>query len=71
MSFYIYVSGQIVYRDMLNSRRDQFFIMMGRSGSGKSVCVKYILFYLILAVGSVNNVLIGKGKEFIGLWLLI
>lgn len=60
MSFYIYVSGQIVYRDMLNSRRDQFFIMMGRSGSGKSVCVKYILFYLILAVGSVNNVLIGK-----------
>lgn len=62
MSFYIYVSGQIVYRDMLNSRRDQFFIMMGRSGSGKSVCVKYILFYLILVVGSVNNVLIGKGK---------
>lgn len=62
MSFYIYVSGQIVYRDMLNSRRDQFFIMMGRSGSGKSVCVKYILFYLILVVGSVNNILIGKGK---------
>lgn len=66
MSFYIYVSGQIVYRDMLNSRRDQFFIMMGRSGSGKSVCVKYILFYLILAVGSVNNILIGKGNNLQG-----
>lgn len=66
MSFYIYVSGQIVYRDMLNSRRDQFFIMMGRSGSGKSVCVKYILFYLILVVGSVNNILIGKGNNLQG-----
>lgn len=59
---HIYASGQIAYRDMLNSRRDQSLIMMGRSGSGKSVCAKHILSYLTLAAGSVNNVLTGKGN---------
>lgn len=58
---HIYASGQIAYRDMLNSRRDQSLIMMGRSGSGKSVCAKHILSYLTLAAGSVNNVLTGTG----------
>lgn len=60
---HIYASGQIAYRDMLNSRRDQSLIMMGRSGSGKSVCAKHILSYLTLAAGSVNNVLTGKGNN--------
>lgn len=60
---HIYASGQIAYRDMLNSRRDQSLIMMGRSGSGKSVCAKHILSYLTLAAGSVNNILTGKGNN--------
>ncbi|XP_062577045.1 unconventional myosin-XVIIIa-like [Saccostrea cucullata] len=56
---HIYASGQIAYRDMLNSRRDQSIIMMGRSGSGKSVNAKHILSYLTLAAGSVGNIMSG------------
>ncbi|XP_048747756.2 unconventional myosin-XVIIIa-like isoform X4 [Ostrea edulis] len=56
---HIYASGQIAYRDMLNSRRDQSIILMGRSGSGKSVSAKHILSYLTLAAGSISNILTG------------
>ncbi|XP_078338725.1 unconventional myosin-XVIIIa-like isoform X9 [Crassostrea virginica] len=56
---HIYASGQMAYRDMLNSRRDQSVILMGRSGSGKSVNAKHILSYLTLAAGSINNILTG------------
>ncbi|XP_061197943.1 unconventional myosin-XVIIIa-like isoform X2 [Saccostrea echinata] len=56
---HVYASGQIAYRDMLNSRRDQSIIMMGRSGSGKSVNAKHILSYLTLAAGSVGNIMSG------------
>lgn len=64
---HIYASGQIAYRDMLNSRRDQSIILMGRSGSGKSVSAKHILSYLTLAAGSISNILTG---EFLGAQML-
>ncbi|KAM7364507.1 myosin heavy chain-like isoform 3-T7 [Cochliomyia hominivorax] len=54
---HIYSLAQTAYRAMLESRRDQSLIFMGRSGSGKTTCFKHALYYLALAAGSVNNFL--------------
>lgn len=48
---HIYSLAQTAYRSMLESRRDQSLIFMGRSGSGKTTSFKHALYYLALAAG--------------------
>lgn len=54
---HIYSLTQSAYRTMLETRRDQSIIFMGRSGAGKTTSFKHALYYLTLAAGSVNNLL--------------
>lgn len=54
---HIYSLAQTAYRSMLESRRDQSLIFMGRSGSGKTASFKHALYYLTLAAGSTNKLL--------------
>ncbi|XP_037923856.1 unconventional myosin-XVIIIa isoform X3 [Hermetia illucens] len=54
---HIYSLAQTAYRTMLETRRDQSLIFMGRSGSGKTTSFKHALYYLALAAGSVNKLL--------------
>ncbi|XP_067640485.1 unconventional myosin-XVIIIa isoform X2 [Eurosta solidaginis] len=54
---HIYSLAQTAYRAMLETRRDQSLIFMGRSGSGKTTSFKHALYYLALAAGSYNNFL--------------
>lgn len=53
---HIYSLAQSAYRSMLASRKDQSVVLLGRSGSGKSTCMRHILHYLALAAGTVNKV---------------
>lgn len=54
---HIYSTSQSAYRSMLETRRDQSLIFLGRSGSGKTSSFKHALYYLVLAAGSTNKVL--------------
>lgn len=54
---HIYSRSQSAYRSMLETRRDQSLIFLGRSGSGKTTSFKHALYYLVLAAGSANKVL--------------
>ena len=54
---HIYSLAQTAYRSMLETRRDQSLIFLGRSGSGKTASFKHALYYLTLAAGSTNKLL--------------
>lgn len=54
---HIYSTSQSAYRSMLETRRDQSLIFLGRSGSGKTTSFKHALYYLVLAAGSTNKIL--------------
>lgn len=54
---HIYSTSQSAYRSMLETRRDQSLIFLGRSGAGKTTSFKHALNYLVLAAGSINKVL--------------
>ena len=56
---HIYATAQIAYRNMLNTRKDQSIVFMGRSGSGKTTNARHVLHYYTVAAGSVNNILSG------------
>ncbi|XP_058174390.1 unconventional myosin-XVIIIa isoform X1 [Anopheles ziemanni] len=49
---HIFSQAQTAYRAMLETRRDQSLIFMGRSGAGKTTSFKHALYYLTLAAGS-------------------
>lgn len=54
---HIYSTSQSAYRTMLETRRDQSLIFLGRSGAGKTTSFKHALNYLVLTAGSVNKIL--------------
>jgi myosin XVIII len=54
---HIYSLAQTAYRAMLETRRDQSLIFLGRSGAGKTASFKHALYYLTLAAGSTNKLL--------------
>ncbi|XP_030375800.1 unconventional myosin-XVIIIa isoform X2 [Scaptodrosophila lebanonensis] len=54
---HVYSLAQTAYRSMLETRRDQSLIFMGRSGSGKTTSFKHALNYLALVAGAYNNFL--------------
>lgn len=57
---HIFSKAQVVYREMLNTRRDQSLVLMGKSGSGKTTNAQHLMHYLITAAGSVNGVFTSK-----------
>lgn len=57
---HIYSLAQTAYRTMLETRRDQSLIFMGRSGSGKTTSFKHALYYLALAAGEYIFMLYGN-----------
>lgn len=48
---HIYSTAQRAYKKMIDSRRDQSIVFLGRSGAGKTTNFKHALFYLSLAAG--------------------
>ncbi|XP_055629701.1 unconventional myosin-XVIIIa isoform X3 [Toxorhynchites rutilus septentrionalis] len=54
---HVFSLAQTAYRTMLETRRDQSLIFMGRSGSGKTTSFKHALYYLALAAGMTNKIL--------------
>lgn len=54
---HIYSTSQNAYRALMETRRDQSLVFMGRSGSGKTTSFKHALYYLTLVAGSANKIL--------------
>eukprot|EP00090_Calanus_glacialis_P009359 TRINITY_DN17730_c0_g1_i1.p1 TRINITY_DN17730_c0_g1~~TRINITY_DN17730_c0_g1_i1.p1 ORF type:complete len:2011 (+),score=520.24 TRINITY_DN17730_c0_g1_i1:123-6155(+) len=54
---HIYSAGQMAYRTLMSTKKDQSIAFIGRSGSGKSTNFRHVLTYLVHAAGSVNNIL--------------
>nr|XP_006817918.1 PREDICTED: unconventional myosin-XVIIIa [Saccoglossus kowalevskii] len=52
---HVYAIAQTAYRQMLSSRMDRSIVLMGRSGSGKTMNVRHVLNYLVNIAGTVNN----------------
>lgn len=46
---HIYTVAATAHRDMLLSRKDQSIVLMGRSGSGKTVNLKHVLHYFAVS----------------------
>ncbi|KAH9524269.1 Unconventional myosin-XVIIIa [Bulinus truncatus] len=53
---HVFSMAQMVYRDMLNTRKDQSLVLLGRSGSGKTTNAQHVMQYLISAAGNINSV---------------
>ncbi|XP_070496062.1 unconventional myosin-XVIIIa isoform X2 [Chironomus tepperi] len=66
---HIYSLAQTAYRAMLETRRDQSLIFIGRSGSGKTASFKHALYYLTLAAGSANKLLTAEKVNAINIIL--
>lgn len=54
---HIFSIAQSAYQNMLQTRRDQSLVFLGRSGSGKTINFKHTIQYLIQASGSLNKFL--------------
>ena len=56
---HVYAAAQMAYRQLLHTHMDQSILLMGRSGSGKTSCLKHIVHYLSSAAGSVGGIFAG------------
>ncbi|CAM4648946.1 unnamed protein product [Lepidochelys olivacea] len=56
MSPHIYAVAQAAYRTMLMSRQDQSVVLLGSSGSGKTMCCQHLIQYLATTAGSTGKV---------------
>ena len=52
---HIYSAGQMAYRTLMSTKKDQSIAFIGRSGSGKSTNFRHVLSYLTQVAGSVNK----------------
>ncbi|CAL1265372.1 unnamed protein product [Larinioides sclopetarius] len=57
---HIYAIAQSAFNNLLRTRKDQSIVLQGRSGSGKSTCLRHILQYLVVVAGSSKQVLTGE-----------
>ena len=57
---HIYASAQTTYRNMLATNSDQSIVLMGPSGSGKSVNCSHLLHYFSTTSVSAHSSLTGK-----------
>lgn len=54
---HIFSMAQSAYHSMLQTRRDQSLVFLGRSGAGKTINFKHCIQYLVQAVGTLNKFL--------------
>lgn len=54
---HIFSMAQSAYHNMLQTRREQSLVFLGRSGSGKTINFKHAIHYLLQASGSLNKFL--------------
>ena len=59
---HIFAAAQSAYRNMLATRMDQSIVLMGHSGSGKTVNARHIMHYLAAAASSPHSALTGEIK---------
>ena len=57
---HIFAAAQSAYRNMLATRMDQSIVLMGHSGSGKTVNTRHIMHYLAAAASSPHSALTGE-----------
>lgn len=68
---HIYASAQTTYRNMLATNADQSLVLMGPSGSGKSVNCAHLLHYFCSTSVSPQSSLTGKILEIIAVLLAL
>ena len=56
---HIFAAVQSAYRNMLATRMDQSVVLMGHSGSGKTINSRHIMHYLAAAASSQHSALTG------------
>lgn len=56
---HIFAAAQSAYRNMLATRMDQSVVLMGHSGSGKTINSRHIMHYLAAAASSQHSALTG------------
>ncbi len=66
---HIYATAQIAYRNLLNSRRNQSVVFLGRSGAGKTTNLRHLLHYYMVAAGAANKILTGLNSGYHGQFL--
>lgn len=54
---HIFSMAQSAYHNLLQTRRDQSLVFIGRSGSGKTINFQHAISYLVQAAGTLNKVL--------------
>lgn len=54
---HIFSMAQSAYHNMLQSRKDQSLVFLGRSGSGKTINFRHSIQYLVQAAGTLNKFL--------------
>lgn len=54
---HIFSMAQGAYHNLLQTRRDQSLVFLGRSGSGKTINFKHAIQYLVQVAGSINKFL--------------
>lgn len=57
---HIFAAAQSAYRNMLATRMDQSVVLMGHSGSGKTINSRHIMHYLVAAASSQHSALTGE-----------
>jgi len=57
---HVYASAQLAYRNMLSSRRNQSSVFTGRSGSGKTTCLRHVLQHYAVAYGGSHSNALGS-----------
>uniref|UniRef100_A0A803VVB9 Myosin motor domain-containing protein n=1 Tax=Ficedula albicollis TaxID=59894 RepID=A0A803VVB9_FICAL len=57
---HIYAVAQAAYRSMLMSRQDQAIVLLGASGSGKTINCQHLVQYLATIAGSTGKVFSGE-----------
>ncbi|GFY57295.1 unconventional myosin-XVIIIa [Trichonephila inaurata madagascariensis] len=57
---HIYAVAQTALNNLLRTRKDQSITFQGRSGSGKTTCLRHVLQYLVVVAGSSKQVLTGE-----------
>ena len=57
---HIYGVAQSAYRNLLTTRQDQSIVLLGKSGSGKTVNCQHLVQYLVTIAGSTGKTFSGR-----------
>lgn len=57
---HIYSVAQTAYRNLLTTRQDQSIVLLGKSGSGKTINCQHLVQYLVSIAGSTGKIFSGE-----------